>query len=200
MDTHQNTRSQHITFTDIVIVVKDIALITIGGTVAIVVLIGGIFLLVWFIKADWAAMLVVWFKEAGFEKAGRADILKAIISLSLFIGFFVVFSLIPSQALLKAHYARAPVSLGTLISMRIRRVNPEVIVNAWIRAVHAGLKLTVAELDAHYVAGGDVDRVVEALILADNANRHLSFEQVAAIDLAGGNVLEVVQNQQRDAE
>lgn len=200
MDTHQNTRSQHVTFTDIVIVVKDIAINTIGATVAILVIIGVIFLLLWFIKADWAALLVVWFKEAGFKEADWADILKAIILLSLFIGFFVVFSLIPSQALLKAHYARAPVSLGTLISMRIRRVNPEVIINAWIIAVNAGLKLTVDDLEAHYIAGGDVDRVVAALISAENANMPLSFEQAAASDLAGGDVLDGIQHQQRDDE
>ncbi|MCP4402973.1 MAG: hypothetical protein GY801_37425 [bacterium] len=182
------------------IVVKDIAINTIGGTIVISAIIGVIFLLLWFTKADWAALLVAWFKEAGFEEAGRADILKAIILLSLFIGFFIVFSFIPTRALLKAHYARASVSPGTLISMRIRRVDPDVIVNAWIMAVNAGLKLTVDELDAHYVVGGDVDRVVEALILAENANIPLSFEQAAAIDLDGGNVLEAVQSQKRDDE
>jgi uncharacterized protein YqfA (UPF0365 family) len=77
--------------------------------------------------------------------------------------------------------------------MRLRRVPPSLIVNPRISAVKAGLSISVDQLEAHYLAGGHVDRVVNALISADKANIKLAFEQAAAIDLAGRNVLEAVQ-------
>lgn len=66
------------------------------------------------------------------------------------------------------------------------------IVTARISAVKAGLSVSVDELEAHYLAGGDVARVVNALISADKANIPLPFKRAAAIDLAGRDVLETV--------
>lgn len=62
-----------------------------------------------------------------------------------------------------------------------------------IKGTKAGLLLNVNQLEAHYLAGGNVDNVVDALIAAHRAQIDLSFEQAAAIDLAGRNVLEAVQ-------
>jgi uncharacterized protein YqfA (UPF0365 family) len=84
------------------------------------------------------------------------------------------------------------VGLGDLIGMRLRKVNPAAVVRPLINATKAGITLTTRELEAHFLAGGHVDRVVKALISADKANIALPFQQAAAIDLAGRDVLEAV--------
>jgi len=76
--------------------------------------------------------------------------------------------------------------------MKLRRVPPALIVDARIRLIKAGLALNTDDLEAHYLAGGDVINVVNALIAADKANIELPFQQAAAIDLAGRDVLEAV--------
>ena len=81
----------------------------------------------------------------------------------------------------------------TLIGMRFRRVRPSRIVDPMIKATKAGLSLSIDKLEAHYLAGGNVNTVIDALIAAQRANIHLEFEQAAAIDLAGRDVLEAVQ-------
>ena len=83
--------------------------------------------------------------------------------------------------------------MSTLIGMRLRRVAPSRIVNPMIKATKAGLVIKINELEAHYLAGGNVNTLVDALIAAQRANIPLEFERAAAIDLAGRNVLEAVQ-------
>jgi uncharacterized protein YqfA (UPF0365 family) len=85
------------------------------------------------------------------------------------------------------------VGIGTLIGMRLRKVSPPAVVRPLINATKAGLDLDINQLEAHYLAGGRVDRVIGALISADKANIELSFNQAAAIDLAGRDVFEAVQ-------
>ncbi|MDE7357096.1 MAG: flotillin-like protein FloA, partial [Bacteroidales bacterium] len=85
------------------------------------------------------------------------------------------------------------VSLIQLILMRWRKVPPTVIVRNLIAAKKAGLKLNRNELEAHYLAGGHLNLVVQALISADKANMNLDFKTATAIDLAGRNVFEAVQ-------
>ena len=87
----------------------------------------------------------------------------------------------------------AHVGLFTIVFMRFRKVPPKLIVNAKIMAVKAGIDIHTNDLESHYLAGGDVMRVVQALIAADKANIELGFNRAAAIDLAGRNVLEAVQ-------
>jgi uncharacterized protein YqfA (UPF0365 family) len=77
--------------------------------------------------------------------------------------------------------------------MRLRKVSPPAVVRPLIWATKAGLDFRIDDLEAHYLAGGSVDRVVRAMISADKANIDLSFRQGAAIDLAGRDVLEAVQ-------
>lgn len=79
-----------------------------------------------------------------------------------------------------------------LIGMRLRKVSPHAIVRSLISATKAGLDLTASKLEAHYLAGGNVMKVVTALISANKANLDLSFEKAAAIDLAGRDVYEAV--------
>jgi uncharacterized protein YqfA (UPF0365 family) len=80
-----------------------------------------------------------------------------------------------------------------MVGMRIRKVNPRLIVTSKIMAVKAGIEIEVGLLEAHFLAGGNVMRVVQSLIAADKASIPLNFKQATAIDLAGRNVLEAVQ-------
>ncbi len=82
---------------------------------------------------------------------------------------------------------------GDLVAMRLRRVPPKAIVEPQIEATKAGLQLRVDNLEAHFLAGGNVTDVVRALIAADKATIKLDFAQAAAIDLAGRDVLQAVQ-------
>ncbi|MBD3239687.1 MAG: flotillin-like protein FloA [Chitinivibrionales bacterium] len=87
----------------------------------------------------------------------------------------------------------AQVGLFNIVFMRFRKVPPKLIVESKISAVKAGLDIDTNSLESHYLAGGNVMRVVQALIAADKANIPLTFDRAAAIDLAGRNVLEAVQ-------
>ena len=107
--------------------------------------------------------------------------------LSMFLSF------VPLGLWVTALFSGVKVSIMTLVGMRFRRVQPIKIVNPMIKATKAGLNLSIDKLEAHYLAGGDVNSVVDALIAAQRANINLEFEQAAAIDLAGRDVLEAVQ-------
>jgi len=93
---------------------------------------------------------------------------------------------------LQAFLSGAHIGLVNLIAMRLRKVSPSVIVQARISSAKAGLDLDTDHLEAHYLAGGDVVRLVMALIAANKANIGLAFEKAAAIDLAGRDVLDAV--------
>ena len=87
----------------------------------------------------------------------------------------------------------ARVGLISIVFMRFRKVPPKLIVNVKIMAVKAGLDISTNDLESHFLAGGDVMRVAQALIAADKASIELNFNRAVAIDLAGRNVLEAVQ-------
>ncbi len=109
----------------------------------------------------------------------------------LFLAFFAY--MVPVRLWIAALASGVSISIFELIGMRFRRVPPTRIVNPKIMAEKAGLtKISVNSLEAHYLAGGNVERVVSALIAAQKANIPLSFEMAAAIDLAGRDVLEAV--------
>ena len=86
----------------------------------------------------------------------------------------------------------APVGLLDLFMMRLRKVSPGVVVSNRITAKKAGLELSAAQLEAHYLAGGTVERVVRAMIAADKAKIDLPWDRATAIDLAGRDILEAV--------
>lgn len=102
------------------------------------------------------------------------------------------FSFVPVGLWVSALAANVRISIITLIGMRLRRVKPARIVIPLIKGRKAGLELGVNQLEAHYLAGGNVDNVVNALIASERAGIELKFEKAAAIDLAGRNVLEAV--------
>jgi uncharacterized protein YqfA (UPF0365 family) len=102
------------------------------------------------------------------------------------------FNFIPVGLWISAFAAGVRVGIFTLIGMRLRRVIPSKIILPLIKARKAGLDINVNQLEAHYLAGGNVDKVVNALIAAYRANMDLQFVRAAAIDLAGRDVLEAV--------
>ncbi len=118
---------------------------------------------------------------------GFIIVILGLIVLSIF------FSFVPIGLWITAFFSGVKVSMATLTGMRLRRVAPSKIINPMIKATKAGLDIKVNELEAHYLAGGNVDTLVDALIAAQRADIPLDFTRAAAIDLAGRNVLEAVQ-------
>jgi uncharacterized protein YqfA (UPF0365 family) len=111
----------------------------------------------------------------------------------IIIAVMVFLNFVPIGLWVSAIAANVNVGIFTLVGMRLRRVVPSKIVLPLIKANKAGLDVSVNQLEAHYLAGGNVDRVVDALIAAHRASIPLPFERSAAIDLAGRDVLEAVQ-------
>lgn len=114
-------------------------------------------------------------------------VVVAIVGLLILLWFF------PVTMWFQALISGVKISLIQLVLMRWRKVPPGTIVMAMITGTKAGLKLNANELEAHYLAKGNVIKVVNALISADKANIYLDFKMAAAIDLAGRDVFEAVQ-------
>ena len=110
---------------------------------------------------------------------------------SIFISFLFIY-FVPIGLWVSAVASGAGVGIFQMVAMRLRRVAPRSIVVPRISAVMAGLDPSVESLEAHLLAGGNVERVVIALISAQKAGIELTFERAAAIDLAGRDVLEAV--------
>jgi len=110
------------------------------------------------------------------------------------IGLIVLFYFVPVRLWITAIFSGVPLKLfRDLVGMRLRRVPPAEIVRPLITAHKAGIFVDASHLEAHYLAGGHVQQVINALISADKANIPLNFERATAIDLAGRNVFEAVQ-------
>ena len=120
------------------------------------------------------AMIIVW-------------IAVGVVGLVIFLWFF------PVTLWFQALISGVRISLIQLVLMRWRGVSPNTIVMAMVTGTKAGLTLYANELEAHYLAKGNVPKVVNALISADKANISLDFKMAAAIDLAGRDVFEAVQ-------
>ncbi len=117
-----------------------------------------------------------------------------IVVILVVVSFIFLTSFVPIGLWITAIAANVRVRIfGDLVAMRLRRVPPKSIIEPQINATKAGLTLSLDELEAHYLAGGQVGSVVAALIAADKANIALDFAQAAAIDLAGRDVLQAVQ-------
>ncbi len=109
----------------------------------------------------------------------------------LLIAFAIMFNFIGLYV--RAMVSGARVTFMDLIGMRIRNVNPTIIVNSRIQAMRAGLRVSSSEMESHVLAGGNVMRVINAMIAANKANIDLPWNVATAIDLAGRNILEAVQ-------
>jgi len=116
---------------------------------------------------------------------------------AIFVGFVLLVLLaILGQFIgiyIRAMVSGASVSLLDLLGMRLRKVNANAIVNARIQAMRAGLNVTTPEMESHVLAGGDVQRVILAMIAANKANIDLPWRVATGIDLAGRDILDAVQ-------
>jgi uncharacterized protein YqfA (UPF0365 family) len=118
--------------------------------------------------------------------------LVGIIVVSIILLAFILY-MVPVGLWLSALFSGVRVGIGQLIGMRLRRVPPRAIVEPMISSLKAGLSLDTNQMEAHFLAGGNVGRVVQALISADRANIDLQWRRATAIDLAGRDVLDAVQ-------
>ncbi len=116
------------------------------------------------------------------------------IALSLILAFAVIafFALVPISLWFRALVSGAPISMGRLVGMRLRKIKIAMIVEAYITGKKAGLNIDITELETHYMAKGDVIKVINALISAHSANIELKTRTAMAIDLAGRDVLNAV--------
>lgn len=116
-----------------------------------------------------------------------------IIGIVAIVGLWIIFYFIPIGLWFQALVSGVKISLLQLVFMRWRKVPPGVIVRAMIEGTKAGIELSRNELEAHFLAGGHIERVVHALVSANKANIDLTFKMATAIDLAGRDVFEAVQ-------
>lgn len=122
---------------------------------------------------------------------------EAVVLLAPVVVFFLMITfvmyMIPLRSWIVAKMSGTDeITLQSLIAMRFRRIPPTVIVDNLIMGIQAGLEIRRADLESHHLAGGRVDRLVSALIKARKAHVELSYADAAEIDLAGGNILEVL--------
>lgn len=110
----------------------------------------------------------------------------------LLLGIILFFYFVPVGLFLTALFSGTYVGIGALVGMRLRKIPPGLIVDNYIKATKSGLKLEVSDLQTHYMARGNVNNVVNALISADKATLGLDFKMATSIDLAGRDVLEAV--------
>ena len=120
------------------------------------------------------------------------EFLYLLVPLAIIILIIVFFSLFPIGLWIEAVASGVHVSIFSMFGMRLRRINPSKIVRPLIKAQKAGIAIDRNKLEAHLLAGGNVDRVINALISAQSAEIPLEFEKSLAIDLAGRNVEEAV--------
>jgi uncharacterized protein YqfA (UPF0365 family) len=107
--------------------------------------------------------------------------------------FFIFLYFVPVNLWITGLFSGVSVGLFELVFMRIRKVPPRIVVESLITATKAGLKVSSVDLETHYLAGGNVPKVIRALISAEKANITMDFKQATAIDLAGRDVFEAVQ-------
>lgn len=109
------------------------------------------------------------------------------------IAFFVLLYLLPVNLWFTAQLSGVRINLLNLLLMRLRKVPPSLVTNAMITSTKAGLDITSNEIETHFLAGGNANNVIKALISADKANIPLDFKLATAIDLAGRDVFDAVQ-------
>jgi uncharacterized protein YqfA (UPF0365 family) len=121
------------------------------------------------------------------------DFLGVTLFFAVIIGFMIFMYYFPLGLWIRTIAAGVPLSMFALIRMRLIGIQPGVIVMNLVRSRKAGLSLTVDQMQSHYLAGGNVEKVTLALITAQRAEIPLEWQRAAAIDLAGRDVLEALQ-------
>lgn len=141
---------------------------------------------------SWTAPLAVglFAQNAKFDPSFIWIVLAAVAGLVLLVILFVFFGFI--RLYIQAWLANADVTLLSLLGMKLRKVNYEMIVNQKIALVQAGVRISTTDLESHYLARGNVPRTTAAVIAANKASIELPWKIAAAIDLAGRDVLDAV--------
>jgi uncharacterized protein YqfA (UPF0365 family) len=121
------------------------------------------------------------------------QVFSTLVVFAIIVGIFIVLYLVPLGLWFRTLAAGVPLSMASLIRMRIIRLPLNTIVSNLVRARKAGLDITVDQLQSHVLAGGNIDRVTLAMIAAQRAQIPLEWQRAAAIDLAGRDVLEALQ-------
>lgn len=128
------------------------------------------------------------------NSAGIGPVIWIVVAFVVAIVLVTVFMrFVPVGLWITAMAAGVKISIGSLIGMRLRRIQPKRLVEPLIKARKAGLDVTLSKLETHLLAGGNVDRVINALIAAQRSSIEMAFEKASAIDLAGRDVLQAVQ-------
>ena len=120
-------------------------------------------------------------------------IFLGIVAVLVIILIFLFLYIVPLNLWIRALVAGAPIGIGQLVAMRIRKVPAALVVDALINATKAGLHVSSNEIETHFLAGGNVNQVIRAIISADKANIPLDWKMATAINLAGRDVFEAVQ-------
>jgi len=121
------------------------------------------------------------------------DFAIGLIALAIIIGLMIFLYYFPLGMWIRTIAAGVPLSIVSLIRMRLIGIPPGAIVTNLVRARKAGLPITIDQLQSHLLAGGNIDNVTLAMIAAQRAQIPLEWQRAAAIDLAGRNVLEALQ-------
>ena len=121
------------------------------------------------------------------------QVLVLVIAAAVVVLAGLLFYFVPIGLWITAMFSGVKVRIVTLIGMRLRKVVPSAIIRPLISSSKAGIDLEIEQMEAHFLAGGNVNRVVTALISADRANIDLPWKRATAIDLAGRDVLQAVQ-------
>lgn len=120
-------------------------------------------------------------------------IFLGIVAVLVIILIFLFLYIVPLNLWIRALVAGAPIGIGQLVAMRIRKVPAALVVDALINSTKAGLHVSSNEIETHFLAGGNVNQVIRAIISADKANIQLDWKMATAINLAGRDVFEAVQ-------
>lgn len=118
--------------------------------------------------------------------------IAVVVVLVILVAIFMAF--VPVSVWIKAMVSGAYIPARKLVGMKLRNVDVGLIVNNYINAIKAGVKVSITDLETHFMAGGNVERVVDALIMAHGAKINLTIENAKAIDLANRDILQAVQN------
>jgi len=122
-----------------------------------------------------------------------SSVMIIILLVLAFILVLVFLRYVPLGLWVRALSSGVKLKVSTLIGMRLRRISPHRLVDTFIMVRKAGLDLTIDQLEKHFLAGGNIERVAKAMISAQQASIGLTFSQACAIDLAGRDVLQAVQ-------
>ncbi len=123
----------------------------------------------------------------------NSDVSLILTVIGAVVALFLLLYLLPVNLWFTAQLSNVRISLLNLVLMRLRKVSPALVTNAMITSTKAGLRISTNDIETHYLAGGNVNKVIKALISADKANIPLDFKLATAIDLAGRDVFDAVQ-------